>query len=155
MVAFSRLERPWRALERFANGARAGSSGTAAAGTELPPPSEGEPIPASCIASYLSTPDGRITEEWTSPTDHRLVFRDRADALRNAELDRRISELFAGFPDRAARPELVEWLNSASRWYPRPVVWLAVGLLALIVRRPRGIAVPLVLAGVSKQYAST
>jgi hypothetical protein len=113
----------------------------------LPPPSEGDLIPASRIASYLSTPDGRITEEWTSATDHRLVFRDRADALRNAELDRRIGELFAAFPDRAARPELVEWLNSASRWYPRPVVWLVVGLVALIFRRPRGLAVPLVLSG--------
>ena len=44
----------------------------------------------------------------------------------------------AGFPDRAARPEAVEWLNRASRWYPRPVVWLVAGVVALLVRRGSG-----------------
>jgi hypothetical protein len=55
--------------------------------------------------------------------------------------------LLGALPDRDARPELVRRLNSASRWYPRPVLWLVLGLLAAILRRPRGIAVPLVLAG--------
>ena len=50
-------------------------------------------------------------------------------------------------PDRAQRPELVDRLNSASRWYPRPVIWLALGLLALLLRRPRGLATALVLSG--------
>jgi hypothetical protein len=113
----------------------------------LPVPSEGEPIPSAREAPYLSTPDGRIREVWTSASEHSIVFRDPSDQARAAALDRRVDELLGGLPDRDARPELVGRLNSASRWYPRPVVWLVVGLFAVILRRPRGIAVPLVLAG--------
>ena len=45
-----------------------------------PPPTDGEPIPSSREAPYISTPDGRIREVWTSPTEHSFVFRDPADA---------------------------------------------------------------------------
>jgi hypothetical protein len=114
---------------------------------KLPQPSEGEPIPAAYQSAYISTPDGRIREVWTSPTEHQVVFRDASDRVRAAELDRRVGELTASFSDRGQRPELVRRLNSASRWYPRPVVWLIVGLFAAILRRPRRIAVPLVLTG--------
>jgi Dolichyl-phosphate-mannose-protein mannosyltransferase len=113
----------------------------------LPVPSEGEPIPAARQSSYISTPDGSIREVWTSPTEHQVVFRDPDDAARAAEIDRDVDDLYEGFPDRAARPELVERLNSASRWYPRPVLWLLVGLVAAAIRRPRWLAVPLVLSG--------
>jgi hypothetical protein len=113
----------------------------------LPPPSEGQPIPSARTAPYLSTPDGRIREVWTSPTEHHIVFSDPADAARAAALDRRVDELLAGLPDRSPRPGLVRWLESASRWYPRPVLWLVVGLVALAWRRPRRAEIPLVLAG--------
>ena len=113
----------------------------------MPPPSEGQPIPSARTAPYLSTPDGRIREVWTSPTEHHVVFADPADAVRAAALDRRVDELLAALPDRAARPGIVRWLESASRWYPRPVLWLAVGLVALGWRRPRRAEIPLVLAG--------
>ncbi|MEX2421902.1 MAG: glycosyltransferase family 39 protein [Actinomycetota bacterium] len=114
---------------------------------DLPVPGEGEPIPSARLSSYLTTPDGSIREVWTSPTEHHIVYDDPAAEGRAAAIDRRIDELVASFPDRASRPELVDRLNSASRWYPRPVVWLAVGLVALLVRRPRRLGVPPVLAG--------
>ncbi|MGH3132197.1 MAG: glycosyltransferase family 39 protein [Gaiellaceae bacterium] len=115
--------------------------------TDLPVPSEGEPIPAARQSQYISTPDGSIREVWSSPTEHQVVFSGPADAARAAEIDRKVADLEAGFPGRAARPEAVDRLNSASRWYPRPVLWLALGLLAALVRRRRWLALPLVLAG--------
>ena len=117
------------------------------ANRQLPVPGEGEPIPAARQSGYITTPDGRIREVWTSPTEHQVVFSRPADAARAAEIDRRVDGLLDGFPDRSARAEWVDRLNSASRWFPRPVLWLLVGLLAGLVRRPRGLAVPLTLAG--------
>ncbi|MDQ3672680.1 MAG: glycosyltransferase family 39 protein [Actinomycetota bacterium] len=114
---------------------------------QLPVPGEGEPIPAARQSGYITTPDHRIREVWTSPTEHQVVFTRPADAARAAEIGRRIEALEESFPERSARPEAIDRLNSASRWYPRPVLWLLVGLLAASVRRPRGVAVSLTLAG--------
>jgi dolichyl-phosphate-mannose-protein mannosyltransferase len=113
----------------------------------LPPPTEGQPIPSARTAPYLSTPDGRIREVWTSATEHHIVFSDPADTARAGALDRRVDELLGRLPDRDPRPGLVRWLDSASRWYPRPVLWLVIGLVAVAWRRPRRASVPLVLAG--------
>jgi hypothetical protein len=104
-------------------------------------------IPSSREAPYISTPDGRIREVWTSPDDHGLVFRDAADRTGAAALDRDVNSLLDGLPDRAQRPALVRLVNDLSRLYPRPFIWLLVGLVAAVWRRPRGIAVPAVLAG--------
>jgi hypothetical protein len=114
---------------------------------DLPVPGEGEPIPSARLSSYLTTPDGSIREVWTSPTEHHIVYDDPADEARAAAIDRVVDDLAASFPDRAPRPELVDKLNSASRWFPRPVVWLVIGFVALLVRRPRRPSVPLTLAG--------
>jgi hypothetical protein len=111
-----------------------------------PTSSDDELIPSSREAPYISTPDGRIREVWTSPTDHSIVFRDAADGIRAAALDRRVNELLDGLPDRDQRPWLVERLNDVSRLYPRPFMWLLVGLAAVVWRRPRGVAVALALA---------
>jgi Dolichyl-phosphate-mannose-protein mannosyltransferase len=111
-----------------------------------PAPDE-EPIPSSRETPYISTPDGRIREVWTSPTDHSFVFRDAADAVRAAALDREVNELLEGLPERDLRGAVVELVNDLSRLYPRPFMWLLVGLAAAFWRRPPGIAVPLVLAG--------
>jgi len=117
------------------------------ANRQLPVPSEGEPIPAARQSGYITTPDHRIREIWTSPTEHHIVFSRPADEVRAGEIDRRVEDLYGSFPDRGARPEAVDWLNRASRWYPRPVLWLLLGVLAAFFRRPRGLAVPLALTG--------
>ncbi len=124
-----------------------GSTRAPVADRQLPVPSEGQPIPAARQSGHISTRDGRIREVWTSPTEHQIVFTKPADAARAAEIDRRVDDLYEGFPDRSTRPGAIDRLNSASRWYPRPALWLLVGLLAAFVRRPRGFAVPLTLAG--------
>jgi hypothetical protein len=107
---------------------------------------EDEPIPSSREAPYISTPDGRIREVWTSPTEHSIVFRYPADAARSAALDREVNDLLEGLPDRAGHPWLVARLDDLSRLYPRPFMWLLVGIVAALWRRPKGIAVPLALA---------
>jgi Dolichyl-phosphate-mannose-protein mannosyltransferase len=117
---------------------------------DLPEPSEGEPIPAARQSSYITTPDGRISEVWTSATEHHIVFHEPRDVARADEVDRRVDGLLESFPDRSPRAEAVEWLNRASRWYPRPVVWLVLGLVAVVVRRRalggRALAVPGILS---------
>ena len=44
------------------------------------------------------------------------------------------------------RPGLVARVNDLSRLYPRPFMWLLLGLVAALWRRPRRIVVPAVLA---------
>lgn len=100
-----------------------------------------EPIPSSREAPYISTPDGRIREVWTSPTEHAFAFRDPADRVRAEELDRDVNALLANLPERDPRAALVGPVNDLSRVYPRPVMWLLLGLAAIAWRRPRGIAV--------------
>ncbi len=112
----------------------------------LPTPSEGQPIPAASQSGWISTPDGRIHEVWTSPTEHSIVFRNFGDAGHLLALERRLAELAAAFPDRAGNPGLGDRINQVSRWYPRLIVWLLVGAVAVAVRRPRGIATPAILA---------
>ena len=126
---------------------RSGAGSQPAAPAPAAPATDDEPIPSSREAPYISTPDGRIREVWTSPTEHSIVFRYPADAARSAALDREVNAL-ARRPARTAcgRPSLVARLNDLSRLYPRPFMWLLVGIAAALWRRPRGIAVPLALA---------
>ncbi len=123
----------------------AGESRHLAGSTQLPEPSEGQPIPSASVSGFISTPDGRFREVWTSATEHAILADDPRDAAHLDRLNRRVDELAGRFSGRAPSAELASWLNRASRWFPRPVVWLVVGLLAFFVRRPPGMATPLVL----------
>ena len=125
---------------------RPGTGSQPAAPAPAAPATDDEPIPSSREAPYISTPDGRIREVWTSPTQHSIVFRYPADAARSAALDREVNALLSGLPDRVGHPSLVARLNDLSRLYPRPFMWLLVGIAAALWRRPRGIAVALALA---------
>lgn len=114
-------------------------------GNRLPAPSEGQPIPAGQSA-WVSRPDNCIREVWTSATDHHFTFcsptiRRRFDAVRND-----VNGLFLDLPTRRGNAELALRMNQASRWYPRLFLWIAVGLVALVVRRPRGWPALLALA---------
>jgi hypothetical protein len=84
---------------------------------------------------------------WTSPTEHGFVFRYPADRVQAAALDRQVNHLLGGLPERARRTSLVRRIDDLSRLYPRPFMWLLLGLVAALWRRPRHIAVPAVLAG--------
>jgi hypothetical protein len=139
----------WRLLlwPLYARVEEGGALAAAARQQGAPPADEGEPIPSSREAPYLSTPDGRIREVWTSPAAHSIVFRDPADAERAAELDRKVGELLDGLPDRGGHPAVVERINDLSRLFPRPFMWLGLGLVTVLWRRPRGAALALALAG--------
>lgn len=108
-------------------------------GRRLPRPSEGEPIPAPHEGG-VATPDGSISTVWTSPTERHLVFSHPGDEPRYRALRRRMGELVKGLPDREGSREASLRLNQASRWFPPAAFWLALGLAAFALRRPRGAA---------------
>jgi len=115
-------------------------------GRKLPKPTEGQPIPSSHYSGHVQSPDGDITEVWTSATEHRVVFSDPRDQIRHEELNRQADDLGAMLPGRGGHASLVGWLDRASRWYPRPIAWLVVALVAIAVRRPRRVTAPLAIA---------
>ena len=105
-------------------------------GSALPTPTEGEPIPSEHQSAQLSTPDGSIREVWTSPTEHHVVFDDPAKPARQAENDRRTAELYAAFPDHWWSPWLGLQMDRSSKLYPPIWLWLLVGAVAAVWRRP-------------------
>jgi hypothetical protein len=145
------LHTVWQQLSRSyfrsppARGASAPRQGSAAS---LRPPTEGEPIPAGQNV-WISRPDNCITDVWTSPARHHFSFCNARVHRQFAAVIRERDELFAAVPDRSGSATLRLWLNRLSRWFPRSLLWLALGLVALVVRRPRGgaILVTLALAG--------
>ncbi|MGH3136163.1 MAG: hypothetical protein ACRDPV_06695 [Gaiellaceae bacterium] len=104
---------------------------------QLPPPTEGEPIPAGQVV-WISRPDQRIRQVWTSPTEWHFEFFDPTDKPRFEAIEHRRDDLLASFPERQGNASLGLRINQLSRWFPRPWMWIAVGLIAIAVRRPRG-----------------
>jgi dolichyl-phosphate-mannose-protein mannosyltransferase len=105
-------------------------------GESLPAPTEGEPIPAG-QSVWISRPDNSIREVWISATHHHFVFLDRTQKPRFNKILRERDSLFAALPQRKANSQVALRLNQLSRWFPRLIIWLVVGLLALALRRPR------------------
>jgi hypothetical protein len=114
-------------------------------GRKLPAPTEGQPIPAG-QSVWISRPDNCIRDVWTSATAHHFTFCKPGMKQRFDQITRRLNGLFAALPSRTGNAQLALRLNQASRWYPRLVVWIALGLIALIVRRPRGASVLLAVS---------
>ena len=106
-------------------------------GRKLPRPSEGAPIPASHFGPALHTLYGQAREVWRSPTEHSYVFDDPRDERRYVKFQRDTNRLGDRIPNRDANQGLVHRLNQASRAFPPPGFWLAVGTLALAMRRPQ------------------
>jgi hypothetical protein len=131
------------------NGAPSGVSalpGTiVVAGKRLPQPTEGEPIPAGQVV-WISRRDQRIRQVWTSPTKWHLEFRNPSDRPRFERIRRDTRELFDALPDRDGNAQLGLRLNQLSRWFPRPLLWIALGLIAIALRRPRGSSALIALA---------
>jgi hypothetical protein len=111
----------------------------------LPVPTEGEPIPAGQVV-WISRPDQSIRQVWTSATDWHFEFDDPAQRPRFREIESRRDALFASLPHRAGNAQLALRLDQLSRWFPRPWMWIVVGLLGIAVRRPRGAATLVALA---------
>jgi hypothetical protein len=105
-------------------------------GRRLEAPSEGQIIPGGQNI-WISTPDNRIRQVWTSPSQYHFVFAYPSDRLRFERVTRKRDTLMSAFPHRNASPEVALRFTQLSRWFPRPLMWLAIGLVALIVRRPR------------------
>jgi len=106
-------------------------------GRELPAPTEGEPIPGG-QSVWISRPDNCIREVWTSATEHHFTFCRSGYKRRFDEINHELREVFDNLPARAGNAELALRLNQASRWYPRLLIWIVVGVVALLWRRPRG-----------------
>jgi hypothetical protein len=106
-------------------------------GRELPAPTEGQPVPAG-QSVWISRPDNCIRDVWTSATEHHFTFCKPGMKPRFEQIQRRLDGLFAALPSRAGNAQLALRLNQASRWYPRLILWIALGLVALAVRRPHG-----------------
>jgi hypothetical protein len=106
-------------------------------GQKLPAPTEGEPVPAG-QSVWISRPDQSIRDVWTSATQHHFVFRYPQEKRRFDEIMRESAGLFAGLPHRQGNAQLALRLNQLSRWFPRPIVWIVLGLIGLLWRRPRG-----------------
>lgn len=108
-----------------------------AAGRRLPRPTNGGVIPAAHQDLYTTTPDGHIREVWTSATTHHSVFDDPRDQERLAAMTANVGELHGKIPAYDGNRTLALNLNRASRWFPRPLLWIVVGVAAIAIRRPR------------------
>jgi hypothetical protein len=114
-------------------------------GRRLPRPSEGEPIPSGQVV-WISRPDHSIRQVWTSPTKWHLEFDRPGDRVRLERIENDSDRLLGRLPDRAGNATLARRLNQASRWFPRPWMWILVGIVSLLVRRPRGAGTLIALA---------
>lgn len=117
--------------------AAAGSGTVVVEGRKLPRPSEGQLIPGGQNL-WILRPDNAIRQVWTSPTRFRFTFADPSLEPRFREIVRERAALMAAFPDRDGNASLARRLDQVSRWYPRAVLLIALGLVAIAVRRTRG-----------------
>jgi Dolichyl-phosphate-mannose-protein mannosyltransferase len=118
---------------------------THASGNRLPPPTEGQPVPAGQNV-WISRPDNCITDVWTSATSHHFTFCNARVRRQFDHVKRESRELFTNLPQRRGNAQLALRLNQLSRWFPRLIIWIGVGLLGLLLRRPRGSATLVALA---------
>jgi hypothetical protein len=125
------------ASSRAENGASSEPPTVVINGKRLPAPTEGEPIPAGQVV-WISRPDQSIRQVWTSPTRWHFEFEHLQDRVRFRQITRDMDDLFAALPDRDGNARLALRLNQLSRWYPRPWMWILLGLVVIAVRRPRG-----------------
>jgi Dolichyl-phosphate-mannose-protein mannosyltransferase len=114
-------------------------------GKKLPAPTEGQPIPPG-QSVWISRPDNCIREVWTSAVSHHFTFCRAGYRSRFDSIGRELDSLFAALPDRRPNSWLALKLNQASRWYPRLILWIVVGLAALALRRPNGSHVLIAIA---------
>jgi hypothetical protein len=123
------------------------ASSGATGGSALPKPSEGELVPASNQGAYLSTPDNHIREVWTSPTEHHLSFATRGQERQYNHVQSDSARLEAKVPPYAGSAFLTRQVSRSSRLFPPGLIWLAIGLVAVAIRRPARSGTAVWLAG--------
>jgi len=116
-----------------------------AKGRRLPAPTEGQPIPGGQVV-WISRPDHDIRQVWTSPTDFDFAFRTEQEHRRFDAIDEELSSLFDNLPHRKPKQQLSLRLDQLSRWFPRSILWIVAGVVALVFRRPRGARTLILLA---------
>ena len=86
---------------------------------------------------------------WTSPTDHRLVFATPEAGERFARLERDAGALAALVPPYRGSSWLTLQFSRSSKLFPPPLLWLVVGGVAWLWRRPArgGLATSIAAAG--------
>jgi hypothetical protein len=135
------------ALPRAETAATAGRTLSVHETSELPQPSEGETIPAAHQGFFSTTPDGSVTEVWTSATDHGLHFSTASAQRTFGEVDAKTNELDALVPPYPGSRWLTLQFSRSSRLFPPPLLWLVVGLVAWVWRRPAHSGLAACLAG--------
>jgi Dolichyl-phosphate-mannose-protein mannosyltransferase len=114
-------------------------------GRQLPAPTEGQPIPGGQVV-WISRPDNAIRQVWTSPTQYHFAFRTPQQHRHFDAIEHRLGSLAANLPDRGGNTQLSLRLDQLSRWFPRSIIWIAVGVFAFLLRRPRGMRTLFALA---------
>ena len=106
-------------------------------GRRLPRVSDGQPIPSSRVGLVIQTLHGPAGEVWLSAARHPLVFTDLRDKERFDEFQAATQRLNARIPTRSRDETVVHRANQTSHVFPPPIVWLLLGSVGLLVRRPR------------------
>jgi hypothetical protein len=133
----------WNELSSPSYSRRNGGTTSAPAGATspqtqtLPPQESGELIPPGEVA-WISRPDQSIREAWASPNAPTFVVLKPKEKPRFEQIVHDLTTLNLNLPRRAGNDWLQIHLNKVSHWYPRPYLWLLLGLIVVPFRRPRG-----------------
>jgi hypothetical protein len=139
----------WRALDNRTQVLFSGNSaGSLTASAELEP---GQRLPDQLVAPAIgftaaSRPDGQVLSRWPTPADPGLQFSDEAKQRRLARFTAMLRDWER--PAREPSARVAGWLNGLELRYPRLWLWIAVAVVALLVRRPRGVLPLIAMAAI-------
>ena len=112
-------------------------------------PRESRSLPGKTSGSRVRTTAFATSGPPERATTSRSVI--RSERPRFDAILRERDSLFAALPDRQGNAQLSLRLNQLSRWFPRPDLWILLGLVGLVLRRPRGMRI-LVALGLSALF---
>jgi hypothetical protein len=98
--------------------------------------------PGGILWWVASTPDGHIRSGGADG----LVWTNPGGQAHYRWLNRSVQRLQSDLPNRSGSTRAATALNDLDRFYPRPWMWLLLGALLLVVRRPASMLAPAALA---------
>lgn len=111
-----------------------------------PPQPQSDPNDPGGILWWLaSTPDGHIH----GGPNGSLVWTNSGGQAHSSWLNRSVGRLSSDLPNRNGSRRAATVLNDVSRFFPRPWMWLLLGALAFLVRKPRRLLLPAALAALA------